>query len=222
MKNTAASDAADQHVAGEFVDFDGERYYAIRNVDRMPPFFISLISDDDHWLFVSSTGGLTCGRRAPENALFPYCTDDKIHDACETTGPKTLLLVSGSDRTLLWQPFDTGPLVYSLERNLFKNVPGKLRYEVVEQFVKVYAGVESQAEKSSSDPKDQAKKRFWDDVKIGVIAVVQYYSKDHEGNPAMNDENQALAKMSEFQQWMRDHKSIRKAPWVDPKPIKNK
>ncbi len=105
---------------------------------------------------------------------------------------------------------------------LFKNVPGKLRYAVVEQFVKTYAGVESQAEKSSNDPKDQAKKRFWDDIKTGVIPVVQYFTKDSEGNPASDPEGQALAKMAEFQAWMREHKSIRKSPWTDPKPTKGK
>ena len=49
-------------VSGEFVTFAGERYYVIRNVDQMAPFFISVISSADHWLFVSSTGGLTAGR----------------------------------------------------------------------------------------------------------------------------------------------------------------
>ncbi|MDX1572190.1 MAG: hypothetical protein R3200_17030, partial [Xanthomonadales bacterium] len=58
--------------SGEFVDLDGERFYAIRNVDRMKPFFISVISHDDHWLFVSSSGGLTAGRVSPDTALFPY------------------------------------------------------------------------------------------------------------------------------------------------------
>ena len=46
-------------VSGEFTEIDGERYYAIRNVDKMAPFFISVISNNDHWLFVSSAGGLT-------------------------------------------------------------------------------------------------------------------------------------------------------------------
>jgi hypothetical protein len=91
-----------------------------------------VVSGYDHWLFVSSTGGLTCGRRDPENALFPYCTDDKIHDACATTGPQTVLLVARGGRTTLWQPFETGPFVYDLERNLYKNVPGnKLVFEEI-------------------------------------------------------------------------------------------
>ncbi len=109
---------------GTWVERGGERFYKIANYHTMPPFFMSVVSGYDHWLFVSSTGGLTCGRRAPENALFPYCTDDKIHDACETTGPRTVLLVAQGDRTILWEPFTAGPLVYDLERNLYKNVPG--------------------------------------------------------------------------------------------------
>jgi hypothetical protein len=114
------------------VERDGERFYRIANYHAMPPFFMSVVSGYDHWLFVSSTGGLTCGRRDPENALFPYCTDDKIHDACETTGPKTVLLTSRGGRTMLWQPFATSPFVYDLERNLYKNVPGnKLLFEEV-------------------------------------------------------------------------------------------
>jgi hypothetical protein len=118
--------------AGEWVDRDGERFYKIANYHTMPPFFMSVVSGYDHWLFVSSTGGLTCGRRQPENALFPYCTDDKIHDACETTGPKTVLLATRGGRTMLWQPFEAGPFVYDLERNLYKNVPGnKLAFEEV-------------------------------------------------------------------------------------------
>ena len=44
-------------VAGEFLNFAGERYYVIHNVDKMPAFFVSVISNEDHWLFASSTGG---------------------------------------------------------------------------------------------------------------------------------------------------------------------
>ena len=111
---------------------DGERFYKISDYHSMRPFLMSVVSGYDHWLFVSSTGGLTCGRREPANALFPYCTDDKIHDARETTGPKTALRVARGGRTLLWQPFEAGPFVYNLQRNLYKNVPGnKLVFEEV-------------------------------------------------------------------------------------------
>ncbi len=100
---------------------------------------------------------------------------------------------------------------------LFKDVPGKVRYEVCATFTKSYAGVEAQAEQSSNDPKLQAKKRFWDDIKTATIPVVQYYSKGADGNPAADAEGNALAKMQDFQAWMRDHKSMKRAPWVDPK-----
>ena len=69
-----------KNLSGEFIDMAGERYYAIHNVDEMAPFFISVVSNSDHWLFISSTGGLTAGRVSPEQALFPYVTVDKVHD----------------------------------------------------------------------------------------------------------------------------------------------
>ena len=81
-------------VSGEFSTIGGERFYAIYNVDKMAPFFVSLISDSDHWLFVSSTGGLTAGRVSPETALFPYAPVDKIHESVSNTGCKTLLQVT--------------------------------------------------------------------------------------------------------------------------------
>jgi hypothetical protein len=59
----------------------------------MPPFLVSVISSADHWLFVSSSGGLTAGRVSPESALFPYVTVDKLHDAAPHTGCKTILRV---------------------------------------------------------------------------------------------------------------------------------
>ena len=117
---------------GECVDTEGERFYRIANYHTMPPFLMSVVSGYDHWLFVSSTGGLTCGRRNPETALFPYCTDDKIHDACKTTGPETVILAARGGKTVIWRPFETGPFVYDLERNLYKNVPGnKLVFEEI-------------------------------------------------------------------------------------------
>jgi hypothetical protein len=120
-------------VAGEFVDIDGERYYAIRNVDRMPPFFISVVSSADHWLFVSSSGGLTAGRVSPEAALFPYLPVDRIHECSPHTGSKTLLRVGPQDRQLLWEPFNREhDGRFRTRRNLYKNVLGnKLCFEEI-------------------------------------------------------------------------------------------
>ena len=44
-------------------------------------------------MFISSTGGLTAGRKNSDFALFPYYTDDKITESAETTGSKTVILV---------------------------------------------------------------------------------------------------------------------------------
>src|SRR5690349_18726885 len=45
-------------VEGEPVTFEGEDFYRIANYDRMRPFFMTVVSDADHWMFISSNGGL--------------------------------------------------------------------------------------------------------------------------------------------------------------------
>jgi len=110
--------------SGAVVDRGGEAFYRIENYHVMPPFFMSVVSAYDHWMFVSSTGGLTCGRGSPDKALFPYITDDKIHHAHAHTGPVTCLLVDDGERTRLWQPFTLHAPVYRLTRNLYKNLEG--------------------------------------------------------------------------------------------------
>ena len=82
------SSMASSEVRGEFVTLGGERYYAIRDVDKMPPFFISVVSDSDHWMFIASNGGLTAGRVSPETALFPYITVDRLYESTAHTGSK--------------------------------------------------------------------------------------------------------------------------------------
>ncbi len=130
-RSTTNNDA----VRGEFIDFEGERYYAIRNVDRMEPFFVSVVSNVDHWLFASSTGGLTAGRVSPESALFPYITVDKIHDGTSHTGTKTVLKIKSGAQRYDWEPFNREhDGAYSTKRNLYKNVLGnKLCFEEVNE-----------------------------------------------------------------------------------------
>ena len=109
----------DSEVQGRFADLDGERFYSIRNVDRMAPFFISVISDSNHWMFISSNGGLTAGRKNSESSLFPYYTDDKITESAEITGSKTLLRVLRDRKTFLWEPFSQRYAgIYQIERNI--------------------------------------------------------------------------------------------------------
>ncbi len=118
-------------LAGSFVTREGERFYCIDNVDEIPPFFISVISSDDHWLFVSSTGGLTAGRVSPETALFPYGTVDNIHESLRHTGPKTIIRAYSKDGARYWEPFNRAHRGrYATSRKLYKSTLGdKLCFE---------------------------------------------------------------------------------------------
>ncbi|MDH3491705.1 MAG: hypothetical protein OEM20_06830, partial [Gammaproteobacteria bacterium] len=129
----------DLAVTGEFMEIAGERYYAIHNVDRMEPFFMSVVSGTDHWLFISSTGGLTAGRVSPETALFPYVTVDKIHESTTHTGSKTVLRVSVKGEQYLWEPFNQEQSGrFAISRNLYKNRLGsKLCFEEINHDLKL-------------------------------------------------------------------------------------
>ena len=112
-------------VGGEFVDLEGERYYKISSYDQMPDFFMSIVSGSDLWMFISSNGSLTAGRKNSEGALFPYYPEDKIHDSKDITGSKTIILVTQGSSLKLWEPFagmNTG--VYAVRRNIYKNLCG--------------------------------------------------------------------------------------------------
>ncbi len=112
-------------VAGKIVEVNGEAFYQISHYDRMPPFFMTIVSDSDHWMFLSSKGGVTCGRGNADNALFPYYTDDKIHDASTTTGSFSQFHVWKEGKTFLWLPFHLNlPAPYSIARNIYKSLTG--------------------------------------------------------------------------------------------------
>ena len=114
-------------VQGQFITINGERFYEIANYDAMQPFFISLASDTDLWMYLSSTGGLTCGRRSPGEALFPYYTDDKITESYEFTGPRTVMTVESrkTKEKRLWRPFSQKQQpVYDVSRKIAKSLVG--------------------------------------------------------------------------------------------------
>ena len=112
-------------VTGAYVHVDGEQYYCIENFDRMDDFFISLVSDSDHWMFISTLGGLTAGRVDAESALFPYYSDDKIRSNSSHTGSRTLTLVTRGKKTSFWEPFsESYDGIYKVNRKLYKNVLG--------------------------------------------------------------------------------------------------
>ena len=92
-------------VKGDFIKINDETFYRISNFDKMPPFLISIVSATDHWLYISSKGGLTAGRKNADNALFAYTNDDVLHDVNEITGSKTILRIADKGKLYLWEPF---------------------------------------------------------------------------------------------------------------------
>lgn len=113
-------------VSLEVIVFEGEQFYKIENNDAMRPFFMSIVSDSNHWMFISSNGGLTAGRKNAEFALFPYYTDDKITESFDITGSKSIFQVRFKDDIHIWEPFSERFSVnkYAVSRNLYKNLSG--------------------------------------------------------------------------------------------------
>jgi len=101
---------------------DGVEMYRISPLDAIDPFLMTIVSNSDLWMFLSSTGGLTAGRVESERCIFPYETDDRLHHLSGRVGPITVLRVTQSGGTTVWEPFTTrGP---HTRRSLLKSVLG--------------------------------------------------------------------------------------------------
>ena len=111
------------HGDHSFVTVDGERYYVVADVGRMPPFLMSIVSDGDRWMFISSSGGVTAGRRDAKQALFPYETDDRLHHLGGLNGAVTAIRYVDDDELDVWRPA-TGTLAGHRHRTLYKSVVG--------------------------------------------------------------------------------------------------
>ena len=110
---------------GSYTSFLNQSFYKIQNLDSIEPFFMSIVSSSDHWLFIASNGGLSAGRVNSEQALFPYYTEDKLADNYENTGSKIILRVNKGGQDCLWEPFTVRQYgQYILEKNLYKNELG--------------------------------------------------------------------------------------------------
>jgi len=108
------------------VTLHGRRFARIVGYDRMGPFFMTIVSSSDVWLFISSTGGLTAGRVDAETSLFPYYTDDKVAESAGRTGGLTRLRVTTSlGQDAHWYPFaETRAGDPPVQRTLYKDVLG--------------------------------------------------------------------------------------------------
>ncbi|MFT5617031.1 MAG: hypothetical protein ACI85I_000247 [Arenicella sp.] len=129
MKNNTTPDS----IQLEEIEIDNESFYRISNVDNMRPFFMSIVSDSNHWMFIGSNGGLSAGRKDSENSLFPYYTDDKIIESSEITGSKSIFIVYKNGKEQIWEPFSLRyESLFKTTRNLYKNVYGnKVIFEEV-------------------------------------------------------------------------------------------
>jgi hypothetical protein len=127
LLGNTAQNQPDRDVKGKYVSMLGEIFYKIKNYDAIEPFFMSIVSSSDHWLFISSTGGLSAGRISAEQSLFPYYNVDNLTENSENTGNKAILLVTRAQRTSLWEPFsERGRGNFHIERNIYKNVSGSV------------------------------------------------------------------------------------------------
>ena len=90
----------DQDVVSELIEIDGQDFYVINDVDQMPPFLVAVVSSSDHWMYMSSNGGLAAGRVNAQQSLFPYRTDDVLHEVHGFSGPWTGIRVG----EVLWEP----------------------------------------------------------------------------------------------------------------------
>ncbi len=127
-----------EHKNGKNVDIkrlkiDGENFYCISNYDEIRAFFMSVVSDSHHWMFISSNGGLSAGRKNAQYALFPYYTADKITESNDITGGKSIFQIFQNGETHIWEPFsDRNAGLYNTTRNLYKNAIGnKIIFEEI-------------------------------------------------------------------------------------------
>ena len=129
----------DNAVKGEYIYRDGETYYKISNYNGMNPFFMTIVSSSDHWLFISSNGAASAGRKNPESALFPYYTDDKIIDSAKITGNKSMFRIKRNGKTYVWQTFSVRYVgVYAIKQNIYKNKTGnKIIFEEINEDLQV-------------------------------------------------------------------------------------
>ena len=110
-----------------FVEIRGERYLVVDDCRSLAPFLVNVVSADDHWMFVTSNGGITAGRRTPDEAIFPYCNQDQLFESTGSTGALTILRLTGPfpGAGVLWEPW--APCIAPgspIERRLYKNVTG--------------------------------------------------------------------------------------------------
>ena len=163
-------------VKGKQLKIGNENFYKISNVDKMRPFFMSIVSNSNHWMFISSTGSLSAGRKNSEFSLFPYYTDDKITESSDITGSKTIITVKINNKNFLWEPFSTRfKGAYKVSRNIYKNTIGnKVIFEEVNHDLNVEFSYQwSSSNKYGFVRKSSLKNNSNNDLDINILDGIQ-------------------------------------------------
>ena len=97
----AAATMIEFEKVNEWVVDQGRDFAVIEGLEDFDPFFLSLATVTNQWLFCSSNGALSAGRENPEKALLPDLTVDKILGNWNVTGPFSAVECDGE----IWHPF---------------------------------------------------------------------------------------------------------------------
>ena len=163
-------------VKGKQLKIGNENFYKISNVDKMRPFFMSIVSNSNHWMFISSTGSLSAGRKNSEFSLFPYYTDDKITESSDTTGSKTIITVKINNKNFLWEPFSNRfKGAYKVSRNIYKNTIGnKVIFEEINHDLNIEFSYQwNSSNKYGFIRKSSLKNNFNNDLNINILDGIQ-------------------------------------------------
>jgi len=98
--------------------------YQIKNINQLSPFLMTLTSAYDHWMYISSTGCLTAGRSEAQHSIFPYVTDDLLHQNHYFTGPVTIVKTTLNDKIIIWKPFSNDNQSDKFQTSLYKDPLG--------------------------------------------------------------------------------------------------
>ncbi len=167
-----------QEPSVDSVKIDGVTFFKIAHIDELQPFFMSIVSSGNHWMFLGSNGGISAGRKDAESALFPYYTVDKIVESAEITGSKSIFRV-GREGEYLWEPFSIrNNKEYKVTRNLYKSIYGNsVIFEEVNHYLKlIYSYRWSNSEKygfvRTSTLENMSTNKSWVEVLDGIQNVI--------------------------------------------------
>ena len=167
-----------QESSVDSVKIDGVTFFKIAHIDELPPFFMSIVSPGNHWMFLGSNGGISAGRKDAESALFPYYTVDKIIESAEITGSKSIFRV-GREGEYLWEPFSIrNNKDYKVTRNLYKSIYGNsVIFEEVNHDLKlIFSYRWSNSEKygfvRTSTLENMSTNKSWVEVLDGIQNVI--------------------------------------------------